>query len=120
MRARSAEFLTIIEEETDRLTQLIENMLESARLQSQTAKFRLQPVQLDSLVQDMIARVRVRNPALELHAEIEDVPPINGDAARLVQVLENLFGNALKYAPGSRTHCARRQRPPRRLVQPAG
>ena len=95
------EFLTIIEEETDRLTQLIENMLESARLQSQTAKFRLQPVQLDSLVQDTITRVRVRNPPLRLHAHIEDVPPINGDATRLVQVLENLFGNALKYAPGS-------------------
>jgi signal transduction histidine kinase len=95
------EFLSIIEEETDRLTQLIENMLESARLQSQTARFRVQPVQLDALVQDVIARVRVRRPDLELRAYIEDVPPINADATRLVQVLENLFGNALKYAPGS-------------------
>jgi signal transduction histidine kinase len=95
------EFLSIIEEETDRLTQLIENMLESARLQSQAAKFRLQPVQLDALVRDMVARVSVRNPELKVHADIEDVPPINGDATRLVQVLENLFGNAFKYAPGS-------------------
>jgi signal transduction histidine kinase len=95
------EFLSIIEEETDRLTQLIENMLESARLQSQTAKFRLQPVQLDSLVQDMIGRLGLRHPDLVVHAHIEEVPPINGDSARLIQVLENLFGNALKYAPGS-------------------
>jgi signal transduction histidine kinase len=38
---------------------------------------------------------------VELRAEIAEVPPISGDAPRLVQVLENLFGNALKYAPGS-------------------
>jgi signal transduction histidine kinase len=95
------EFLSIIEEETDRLTQLIENMLESARLQSQAARFRVQPLQLDALVQDVVARLRVRHPGLQVSEHIEDVPPINGDATRLVQVLENLFGNALKYAPGS-------------------
>ena len=95
------EFLTIIEEETDRLTQLIENMLESARLESQTAKLRLEPVHLDSLAADMIARFRVWHPDLTIRAELEEVPLINGDAPRLVQVLENLFGNALKYAAGS-------------------
>jgi signal transduction histidine kinase len=80
---------------------LIENLLESARLQNQTAKFRMQPVHVDSLVQDVLARLRLRHPDLELHTEISEVPPINGDATRLVQVLDNLFSNAVKYAPGS-------------------
>jgi len=52
-------------------------------------------------VQDVIARVRLRHPSLEIRTEIAEVPPINGDATRLVQVLENLFSNAVKYAPGS-------------------
>jgi signal transduction histidine kinase len=95
------EFLSIIEDEADRLSQLIENMLESARLQSQTARFRLQTVQLDALVQETATRVRLRHPELEIQLHLEEVPPINGDALRLVQVLDNLFGNALKYAPGS-------------------
>ena len=79
---------------------MIENMLESARLQGQTAKFRLQPVHLDSLVRDMITRVHLRHPELEIQAACPEVPVINGDATRLVQVFDNLFGNALKYAPG--------------------
>jgi signal transduction histidine kinase len=58
-------------------------------------------VQLDALVQETATRVRLRHPELEIQLHLEEVPPINGDALRLVQVLDNLFGNALKYAPGS-------------------
>jgi signal transduction histidine kinase len=93
------EFLTIIEEEADHLGLLLENMLESARLQSRTAKFRLQRVQLDALAQDVMTRFRLRHPDLQIQAEIAEVPAISGDATRLVQVLDNLFSNAVKYAP---------------------
>jgi signal transduction histidine kinase len=95
------EFLSIIVEETDHLAQLIENMLESARLQSQTAKFHFQVLHFDALVQDVILRFRLRYPGLEIQTEIVEVPPISADAPRLVQVLENLFNNAVKHAPDS-------------------
>ena len=73
----------------------------SWRLQSRTAKFRLQRVQLDALAQDVITRFRLRHPDLKIQTEIAEVPAISGDATRLVQVLDNLFSNAVKYAPGS-------------------
>jgi signal transduction histidine kinase len=95
------EFLTIIDEEADRLSLLIENVLESARLQSKTLPLRFQPLRLDGVLRDVIMRIRARHRDLDVNAQLESVPPIFGDGVRLVQVFENLFTNALKYAPGS-------------------
>jgi signal transduction histidine kinase len=95
------EFLTIIDEEADRLSLLIENVLESARLQSKTLPLRFQPTRLDAVLRDVITRIRSRQKELDVSMEIEPVPPISGDGVRLAQVFENLFTNAIKYAPGS-------------------
>jgi signal transduction histidine kinase len=95
------EFLTIIDEEADRLSLLIENVLESARLQSKTLPLRFQPLRLDAVLRDVIMRIRSRHKELDVSMELESVPPISGDGVRLAQVFENLFTNAIKYAPGS-------------------
>ena len=95
------EFLTIIDEEADRLSLLIENVLESARLQSKTLPLRFQPLRLDGVLRDVAMRIRARHKDLDVNAQIESVPAIFGDGVRLAQVFENLFTNALKYAPGS-------------------
>jgi signal transduction histidine kinase len=101
-QATQREFLSIIDEEADYLTGLIENMLESARLQSQTLQFNFQPIRLDALLRDVIMRVNARHKDLNVNLKIETSPFIEADAVRLAQVLENLFSNAVKYAPGSK------------------
>lgn len=100
--ATQREFLNIIDEEADRLTRLIEDMLESARLQSKTLQFKFSPVRIDALVRDVATRVNTHHPELKIEFDLETLPHVLGDGVRLSQVFENLFSNAIKYAPGSK------------------
>jgi len=95
------EFLNIIDEEADRLARLIENMLESARLQSKTLQFKFSLVRLDALARDVTTRINTHHPKMKVTFNLEPLPPIRGDGTRLSQVFENLFSNAIKYAPDS-------------------
>ncbi len=96
------EFLSIIDQETDHLEELIENLLDSARLQSGQLPMNFQPVRLDGLMNDVIARAHLHHPKLQIFYESEKVNgTVMGDPRRLAQVLENIIGNAVKYAPGS-------------------
>ena len=99
--ATQREFLNIIDEEADRLTRLIEDMLESARLQSNTLQFKFSPVRIDALLRDVTVRMKTIHPDIQITLDLQPLPPVRGDAMRLSQVFDNLFTNAIKYAPGS-------------------
>jgi signal transduction histidine kinase len=100
--ATRREFLQIIDEEADRLRELIDNLLDSSRLQSGTMKMELQPVRLDSLLKDISVRSCSRNKDITIELDIKK-PELRCriDPTRIAQVIDNLLSNALKYAPGS-------------------
>ncbi len=96
------EFLGIIDDEADRLHELIDNLLDSSRLQSGTLQMNLQTVRLDVVLREMIQRSELRD--IDVHLELEIVKPgilIKADPMRLGQVFDNLVNNSSKYAPGS-------------------
>jgi signal transduction histidine kinase len=96
------EFLTIIDEETDQLINLIGQMLDSARLKNGKLPMDFQPIRMDSLVRDIITRICSRKKETIIEFKSDKIPPIQADSNRLVQVFENLIENAHKYAPGSK------------------
>lgn len=96
------EFLTIIDEESDHLLLLIDRMLDSARLQSGSMPMDFQPMRLDVLLRDVAQHARGRHDSLDVELQLVPVPPIQADSVRIAQVFENLFDNAMKYAPGSK------------------
>lgn len=96
------EFLTIIDQETDRLQDLLTNLLDSAKLQSGQIMMDFQVVRLDALIKDVILRSQLHHPALVVEADVEEpIKNIQADPRRLAQILENLINNAVKYAPDS-------------------
>jgi K+-sensing histidine kinase KdpD len=96
------EFLTIIDEETDRLTEMVENLLDSSRLQSRTLDIEFRALDLAALVEENIGRLMVRYPDLVIRWKTDDLDNlVSGDPKRLSQVIDNLIGNAAKYAPKS-------------------
>jgi len=101
-RETQFEFLNIIDQETDRLKDLIDNLLDSSKLQSGKANLNFQVLRLDALLNDVISHSRMVHPDLEIYLDIrQELPNLQGDPRRLKQVFDNLISNAYKYAPGT-------------------
>ncbi len=94
------EGLEVIEEEADRLSLMIENLLDASRLQAGGFSLKRADVNLPDLARRLIERFQTQAGQRKLRADFPaDFPVIMADEARIEQVLNNLLTNALKYAP---------------------
>jgi K+-sensing histidine kinase KdpD len=96
------EFLSIIDDEADRLRELIDNFMDSSRLQTGTLNMSFQPTRLDTMLKDIVLRATSRNENMNIKLDIKTPGlKILADPARLAQVFDNILNNADKYAPHS-------------------
>jgi PAS domain S-box-containing protein len=94
------EYLSVIEEEADQLTELIDRLLEASRLQAGTFKLELDEVWLPKIASSVARKFSAQTGDHEIVVQFPDeFPMVWGDERRLTQVLNNLVSNAIKYSP---------------------
>jgi signal transduction histidine kinase len=100
------ELVASLERGAQRLTWLIDNLLESVRIESGQLGIRRQDLQLADIIAaslDLIGPLIHQRGQRVLTELPEDLPDITGDEQRLIQVMVNLLANANKFAPANTT-----------------
>lgn len=100
-------FLGILVSETERLSRLVNQVLDLAKIESGHADWRTEAVALQQVVEQAIAATEqlIEDRGIQVRLDLDSRPAVVwGDRDRLVQVLVNLLSNAAKFAP-ERTGC---------------
>jgi signal transduction histidine kinase len=104
------DYARLLSRETKTLTQLLDNLLASARLTDVESAYSYEPVHVGELVEDALERFRGVLLEQQFTVEVEvppDLPQVRADRSALLQVLENLVDNAIKYARPDRARTLR-------------
>ena len=94
-------FLKVIDQETDRLTELIGSLLDLSRLEAGQFVMKKEPLQVGEMVADIFGLfdIQAQGSRISLHADIQpDLPPILADRELVNVLIKNLVGNAIKFS----------------------
>jgi CheY-like chemotaxis protein/nitrogen-specific signal transduction histidine kinase len=95
-------FLSIIKNNADRLTELVNDLLNISRIESGRIELSPKAIRLEQMINQVVTTMetRVNDNDLTLRLEVpRDLPSVFADPARVVQVLTNLVANACQYTP---------------------
>jgi PAS domain S-box-containing protein len=94
------ESIEAIDRSTDRLTELIDHLLDISRLEAGILKLTIQPVKPREIITTAVDETKLRSPQFHFKKEITGrIPTIMADGRRLRQVIDNILENAVKYSP---------------------
>jgi signal transduction histidine kinase/DNA-binding response OmpR family regulator len=102
------ENIDIIVTEGERLTNLINDLLDIAKMEAGRVDWKEQPVHMDELIERAIAATAAlfQQKSLELQRDFDPtLPVLIGDGDRLIQVVINLLSNAVKFTPAGVVRC---------------
>ncbi len=93
--------LAIINHQVDRLSRLIADLLDAARLESQALRVHPRPTRLGPLLRQVVVAFQEREPRFDIVFQVDERLEALADPEQLSTVLEHLLSNALKYSiPG--------------------
>jgi signal transduction histidine kinase len=99
---KARQYHRIINKESRRLTQLINNILDFSRIEAGRKEYRFQRGEVGAVVRDVIDAYRfpIEQQGFALDVDVaDDLPEVEIDAEALSQALLNLLNNAIKYSP---------------------
>ncbi len=104
--------LNIMIAEGERLTSMINNVLDLSKIEAGKIEWVVQPLQVSEVIARAVsatAGLLQSRPGVELYMQVdEDLPQINGDRDKLIQVVINLISNAVKFTPQGSITCQAR------------
>ncbi len=95
-------FLNVINKESDRMTNLVQDLLELSKLDSQKNSFNRSELNLAELVATVVQNYEIHVQKKKQHLDcqiFEEHAQILGDVHRIEQVIKNILSNAVKYSP---------------------
>ena len=97
-----SQVLDISSKQVERLSTLVEDLLDVSRIQAGRLEYFFQKINLREIVDEVLEQFELQLNSSQCHLVVEVDPTINGfwDRSRIEQVLVNLISNAVKYAPG--------------------
>ncbi len=95
-------FLNVIDDECDRMSRLVSDLLQLSNLDYKKTIWRKERVSINNLIEDIVLKLdfqyKEKNQSLHLDLE-EDLPGLLIDQDGIEQVISNIFSNAIKYTP---------------------
>jgi two-component system phosphate regulon sensor histidine kinase PhoR len=98
---KKMEYYTTIVHETDRLTRLINNILNFSRMESNTRRYNFKPTHLNKIITSVLSIYSYRLEQLSFVVETSldnKLPEISADEEAIAEALHNLIDNAIKYS----------------------
>ncbi|HUS94872.1 MAG TPA: ATP-binding protein [Patescibacteria group bacterium] len=99
MREADPEVLDVVQDELQRMTRLVDDLLLLARADTGSLPIQRKPVELDTVFLDIYRQVRSIDQPVDLVLREVDQVYVLGDEDRLRQLILNLIDNAIKYTP---------------------
>lgn len=102
-RGKKALYLARINQQSDKLVNLVNDLLNLSKIQRQTFEVKHKKFSLKVLLQEIIEEIEVANKSHKVILKGETNRNIYGDRERIEQVIINLLTNAIKYSPNKKT-----------------
>ena len=101
MSSEQKEFLGVIKSETQRLTRLINDLLDISRIEAGRMKLSFEAFSLQEFMEDYIREVRALAAQKDISIKVDlkdDLPSIMADGDKIKQIFHNLLSNAIKFS----------------------